>query len=155
MTLIKIGGIALAVFLVIAQVFRIDMTNPPVEADVGASGQVKEAMKRSCYGCHSNETVWPWYSDVAPASWLVAYDVHQGRAALNFSSWGRYTGAQRLKMLKEISEEIADGEMPPFYYVYPMHMDARLSAEDQQAFKEWITSESATLTQQMSEAAKP
>jgi hypothetical protein len=122
---------------------------------VGASGQIKEAMKRSCYGCHSNETVWPWYSDVAPASWLVAYDVHQGRAALNFSSWGKYTAAQRLKMLKEINEEIADGGMPPFYYIYPMHMDARLSVADQRAFKQWTTSESANLTQQMSRAAMP
>jgi hypothetical protein len=147
MTIIRIGGIALGVLLVIAQVFQIDMTNPPVVADVGASGQVKEAMKRSCYGCHSNETVWPWYSNVAPASWLVAYDVHQGRAAVNFSSWRRYTAAQRLKMLKEINEEIADGAMPPFYYVYPMHLDARLSVADQRAFKQWITSESANLTQ--------
>ena len=87
---------------------------------------------------------------IAPG--LVAYDVHQGRSRLNFSSWGGYTAAQRLKMLKEINEEIADGDMPPFYYVYPMHMDARLSAADKRAFKQWITSESANLTQQMSDS---
>jgi hypothetical protein len=155
MTIIKVGGIALAVFLVIAQLFRMDTTNPPVVADVGASGQVKEAMTRSCYGCHSNETVWPWYSNVAPASWMVAYDVSHGRAALNFSSWGKYSTAQRLKKLKEINEEIADGDMPPFYYVYPMHMDARLSAADRRIFKKWIESKSAGLKQQMSRATTP
>ncbi len=155
MTIVKLGGIALAVFLVVAQVFRIDKTNPAVEADVSAPAPVKEAMKRSCYGCHSNETVWPWYSNIAPASWMVAYDVRYGRAELNFSSWGKYTAARRLKKLEEINEEIADGDMPPFYYVYPMHMDARLSAADRRTFKEWIASESAALKQRVSQAATP
>ena len=64
---------------------------------MNAPAPVKEVMKRACYGCHSNETVWPWYSNVAPASWLAAYDVGRGRAELNFSSWGKYDAAQRFK----------------------------------------------------------
>ena len=151
----KFSGIALAVFLVVAQAFRIDKSNPAVEADVNAPIPVKQLMKRSCYGCHSNETVWPWYSNIAPASWLTAYDVHHGRAELNFSSWGKYDATQRLKKLKEISDEIVEGDMPPIYYVYPMHTDARLSAADRRTFEEWIASESDALKRQVSQAITP
>ncbi len=141
MRVLKFAGIVIVGFLIVAQAFRIEKTNPPVTADLNAPAPVKEIMKRSCYGCHSNETVWPWYSDVAPASWLVAYDVHQGRAELNFSIWGNYSHAQQLKKLKEIGEEVADGEMPPWYYVYPLHMNARLSVADRQTLNDWIASE--------------
>ena len=141
--ILKLTAMAAVVFLVVAQAFRIDKNNPPVEGEVTAPPQVKEVMRRSCYGCHSNEVVWPWYADVAPASWLVAYDVHEGRAELNFSVWGTYSPAKRQKKLREIAETITSGEMPPWYYVYPMHRDARLSAADREAFMEWISSESA------------
>lgn len=141
MRVLKFAGIVIVVFLIVAQVFRIEKTNPPVTADLNAPAPVKEIMKRSCYGCHSNETVWPWYSNIAPASWVVAYDVHQGRAELNFSVWGKYSPAKRLKKLGKIGEEVADGEMPPWYYVYPLHMNARLSVADHQALKDWIASE--------------
>jgi mono/diheme cytochrome c family protein len=146
MRVLKFGAIALGVFLV-AQAFRIDKTNPPVTADVDAPAPVKEVMKRACYACHSNETAWPWYSDVAPVSWLVAYDVHEGRAELNFSQWGTYQPAQRLKKLKNIGEEVAEGEMPPWYYIYPMHVAARLSTADREAITTWVASESAASKQ--------
>ena len=145
MKILKLAAAVVVVFLVVAQAFRIDKSNPPVESDVNAPPQVKEVMRRSCYGCHSNEVVWPWYADVAPASWLVAYDVHEGRAELNFSLWGAYSSARRQKMLKEITETITEGKMPPWYYVYPMHMEARLSAADRAQFMGWISSESAAL----------
>jgi len=141
MRVLKLGATALCLFLVVAQAFRIDKTNPAVTADVNAPAHVKQVMKRSCYGCHSNETVWPWYSEIAPASWMVAYDVHEGRKELNFSVWGNYSAAQRLKELKKTSEELAEGEMPPWYYVYPLNLDARLSAADRQALNDWIASE--------------
>jgi Haem-binding domain len=142
--ILKLTALAVVVFLIVAQAFRIDKSNPPIESEVSAPPQIKEVMRRSCYGCHSNEVVWPWYADVAPASWLVAYDVHEGRAELNFSTWGTYSLAKRQKKLKEIAETITGGEMPPWYYVYPMHRDARLSAADLEAFMGWISSESAT-----------
>jgi Haem-binding domain len=140
---LKLGAIALGVFLVVAQAFRIGKANPPVTADLSAPAPAKEVLRRSCYGCHSNETVWPWYSDVASASWLVTHDVHQGRAELNFSQWGTYRSAQRLKKLKQIGEEIAEGDMPPSYYIYPMHLSARLSAADHTTTTNWLASESA------------
>jgi hypothetical protein len=149
--ILKLGAAAFVLFLIVAQAFRIDKSNPAVESDVSAPPQVKEVMRRSCYSCHSNEVVWPWYADVAPASWLVAYDVHQGRAELNFSLWGTYSLAKRQKKLKEIEQTIAEGEMPPWYYVYPRHMEARLSAADRATFLGWISSESAALKQQASQ----
>jgi len=145
MKILKLAAAALIVFVVVAQVFRIDQTNPPVESDLSAPAQVKEVMRRSCYGCHSNEVEWPWYADVAPASWLVAHDVHEGRAELNFSLWGTYSPAKRQKKLKEITETITEGEMPPWYYVYPMHTEARLSAADRAALTAWVSSESAAV----------
>ncbi len=144
---LRFGALALVVFVAVAQAFRIDKTNPPVTADLDAPAPVKEVMTRACYGCHSNETVWPWYSNVAPASWMVAYDVRQGRAELNFSQWGAYTQTQRLKKLREIRDEVAAGEMPPWYYVHPMHPEARLSAESIATIEGWIESESAALKQ--------
>ncbi len=142
--LLKLCVIALALFVVVAQAFRMDKTNPPVTADLSAPAPVKEIMKRACYDCHSNETVWPWYSDVAPLSWLLAYDVHEGRAELNFSDWGTYRVARRLKELEKIRREVTDGEMPPWYYVYPMRPDRRLSTTDREALFAWITLESAS-----------
>lgn len=137
---LKLGVAALVVFLVVAQAFRIDKTNPPVTADLQAPAPLKQVLKRACYPCHSNETVWPWYSDVAPLSWMVAYDVHEGRHELNFSEWGTYQPAQRLKKLKKTGDEVAEGEMPPWYYVYPMHPEARLSAADRDAIAAWVAS---------------
>jgi hypothetical protein len=58
-----------------------------------------EAEVRTCYDCHSDETVWPWYSQIAPCSWLVAHNVHEGREALHFPTWHRLTAPQQVKQL--------------------------------------------------------
>ncbi len=92
--------------------------------------------QRACYDCHSNETVWPWYSQIAPFSWLLAWDVQEGRKELNFSRWNRYSPKERAKKVKESWEEIEEGEMPPWFYL-PLHPEARLSAEDRAVVQEW------------------
>ena len=68
------------------QLVTVDRRNPSVESDIRTSLEVKAIPKRSCYDCHAHETVWPWYSSVAPVSWLVAWDVHKGREEVNFST---------------------------------------------------------------------
>jgi hypothetical protein len=96
------------------------------------SPQTRELAKRACFDCHSNETVWPWYSRVIPAAWLIRRDVSEGRSRLNFSDWqpGRMeTG--------EIGEVIAEGEMPPFYYVW-MHPSAKLSQAEKEALAQGL-----------------
>ena len=102
--------------------------NPPVVAEPKwDSPQTAALVKRACYDCHSNETVWPLYSNIAPVSWLVLRDVQEGRQNLNFSDWNIYKG-----MASYAGVVIQRGSMPPAQYLL-IHSDARLSdAEKQQ-----------------------
>jgi hypothetical protein len=105
-----------------------DHTNPPVLAEpVWDSQATRDIAARACFDCHSNETRWPWYSNVAPVSWLVYRDVQKGREELNFSQWGQ--GEQEVD---EIVEVVQEGEMPLPIYL-PTHPEARLSADEKQA----------------------
>ena len=81
--------LGLCVPFIAIQFVSMNRTNPPVQADFRGSPEVISVLRRACYDCYSNETVWPWYSRVAPVSWVIARDVHEGRAALNFSTWNR------------------------------------------------------------------
>jgi hypothetical protein len=131
-------GVAAGVLLA-AQAFRIDRRNPPVEHEIAASVELRDLLRRACYDCHSNATVWPWYGGVAPASWLLAHDVREGRRKLNFSGWGTYGSARRAKALRESAEEVAEGEMPPWYYRL-LHREARLTPEEVATLRAWAAS---------------
>ncbi len=129
-----------AIFAFVAiQFVPVDRTNPPVETEIPASPEVRSILRRACYDCHSNETVWPWYSRLAPVSWLIERDVRVGREELNFSSWNRYTTKQQTKNLKESWDQVAEREMPPWFY-RPPHPDARLSQNDIDALRIWSKS---------------
>ena len=130
------GLLGLGVAIVAIQLVPVDRASPPVAADVAAPANVRAVLKRACYDCHSNETAWPWYSRVAPVSWLVAQDVREGRKELNFSDWGSYAAKRQVRKLKEVREQVADGEMPPWFYV-AVHREAVLSAEDKALLKAW------------------
>ena len=86
----------------------------------------RELAKRACFDCHSNETVWPWYSNIAPVSWLVAQDTYEGRDRLNFSDW--VSGDIELDELQRVFER---GEMPPAQYTM-IHTGARLTDAERQ-----------------------
>ena len=129
--------LGLAVLFGLAQLVPVDRTNLAVESDVAAPGPANAVLRRACYDCHSNETVWPWYSQVAPVSWLLAHDVREGRRELNFSTWSTYDPKRRAKKLKETVEEVRDGDMPPWYYVI-MHSEAKLSGADRAAIERWV-----------------
>lgn len=106
-------------------------TNPPGTKQPDWSSPATLALfRRACFDCHSNETIWPWYSHVAPVSWLVEHDVDDGRDHLNFSEWNR---PQR--HAEHAAEEVKGGDMPPWYYL-PMHPAARLTAAEKQALIE-------------------
>jgi hypothetical protein len=107
-----------------------------VEVDIPTSPEVKAILRRACYDCHSHETVWPWYSHVAPVSWLIVRDVREGRRELNFSTWNRYDTKQQAKKLQESWRKIAANKMPPWLYTVP-HPQARLSAEDRRLLRAW------------------
>jgi hypothetical protein len=131
-----LSGLVFLVLILAIQFIPVETANPPIEGDIPTSPAVKAVLRRACYDCHSHETVWPWYSRIAPVSWLLVYDVREGRAELNFSTWDRYTTQQQVKKLRESWQEVSEGEMPPWYYL-PAHRDARLSGEDRALLELW------------------
>ena len=145
-----IGVLGLA--LVGAQFIRPARTNPVVDRTVDlGSGPVPPAMlatfKRACYDCHSSETRWPWYSNVAPASWLVASDVRNAREQMSFSRWTKYNVLDRADMLDKICEHVTKREMPPWQYRIA-HADAGLSQADVDAICTWTSDEATRLTEE-------
>ncbi len=122
---------------VVIQLIPVDQSNPQVESEISSPPEVRAILRRACYDCHSNETKWPWYSKIAPVSWLAASDVHEGREELNFSTWGRYNKEQQIKKLKESWEEIEEGEMPPGIFTF-IHKDAAVSPSDRELLHRWI-----------------
>ena len=129
-------GIPLVIALVAVQFVPVARTNPPENGPLPALAEVHAVIQRGCYDCHSNETRWPWYSRVAPASWLIAHDVKEGRKEVNFSIWNQYDQRRKDRKLKEIVKEVEKGKMPPWYYV-PLHPDAKLSAAERELIVTW------------------
>jgi heme-binding protein len=124
------------VFVVVfaaAQVVRPARSNPPT--DVGRTIQAQTAttsglaaiLDRSCRDCHSNATVWPWYTQIAPVSWLMAYGVSKGRKAVNFSEWRGYKPDQQRVLLIESCQDVSQGRMPGPYTL--LHPEMRLSTK--------------------------
>jgi hypothetical protein len=129
--------VGLAAALLIAQLVPYPPAeNPPVGDEVPAPPAVREVLRTSCYDCHSNETVWPWYSRVIPTKWLVRGHVVEGRGKLNFSTWGEYPPARAARKLEEVVEMVEEGEMPLPSYVR-LHKDAALSPEETALILEW------------------
>ena len=126
-------------FLLI-QVITVERENPPVDDTLAliAPPEIMAILKNSCYDCHSNETEWPFYSSVAPVSWLVYRDVKFGREDLNFSEWNNLSEKDKNRKKEEIIEEISRDTMPiPIYLI--AHFSASLSADDKLQLKNWLT----------------
>jgi len=136
MKLKKIIFLAFLVLFLAIQFVPVERTNPPVVSDFRGPEEVKKILVRSCYDCHSNETNWPWYSKVAPVSWLVAHDVEEAREELNFSDWDQFRSKRRL--IRKIYKETEEGEMPLPIYL-PLHPSVRLNDEDLAVLKEWTS----------------
>jgi hypothetical protein len=127
------------------QLYRPARTNPAVDPKqeirgmVSVDPQVTTVLERACNDCHTNRTTWPWYSNVAPASWLLVSDVQRGRAAMNLSEWGKYGAKEQQEHLKAICSEISEGEMPAFQYTI-IHREAKLNAAEKAAVCRWTKS---------------
>ena len=129
------AGIVLIVVFAAAQLVRPGHTNPAtdashaIQAHLGTTSGLGAVLDRACGDCHSNRTAWPWYTQVAPLSWLWGYGVAEGRRALNFSEWSAYPPDQQRKLLLEACQDASTGKMPgPIYTA--LHPEARLSAQD-------------------------
>lgn len=119
---------AIGLFLLIQLIpFGHNRTNPPVVSEPNWSSPAARALvKEHCFQCHSNETNWTWYANIAPGSWLIAYDVIEGRDQFNFSNWNNNPGE-----LDEIIEVIQEGEMPPIQY-WIFHPNSKMDAQQKQ-----------------------
>lgn len=114
-------------------------TNPPVLAEPKwDSPETRDLAVRACFDCHSNQTEWPWYSNVAPLSWLIQHDVDEGRSKLNFSEWDRPQRETR-----QAGREVQRGQMPQWYYVL-IHPSASLAPSEKQTL---INGLNSTLSQ--------
>jgi hypothetical protein len=131
----KIILILSAIFIVL-QFIPINRNNPPVEADLKAPEKVKLVLKKSCYDCHSNETHYPLYSYVFPASLYLAHHVEEGREELNFSNWEALSNSKKAKKAEDIVEVLEKKEMPLISYTI-IHRDAVLSNEDSELLINW------------------
>jgi len=124
--IIGIGLIILIVGFLVIQFVPVDTSNPAVVSEPKwDSPQTQALAEQACYDCHSNETKWPWYSHIAPVSWVIAREVHRGRRSLNYSEQSAYGENESI-------ETILQGRMPPRQYVL-FHPKARLTNADKQA----------------------
>jgi hypothetical protein len=137
-----VASAAFAVVLAI-QFVPAERTNPASQGSLAAPPQIEATFRRACYDCHSNETHWPWYSRVAPFSWLIVHDVTLGRKEVNFSEWGSYYPATRRRKLEWIGRALHEENMPPWPYRL-MHPDSRLTETERSALERWIDSALAT-----------
>lgn len=144
--------------LVVGQVVPIGRMNPPVDpaqtmyAKMPVPPDIADILGRSCQDCHSSQTMWPWYSRVAPVSWFVVRHVDKGRGELNLSQWGRYTTRRQDRKLKEICEQVTSSKMPMSVYTL-MHPQAKLSEHDRQTVCEWTDAARKNLAQEVRAAS--
>ena len=104
---------------------------------MNVSEEVKQIIKTSCADCHSNETMYPWYSEIAPISWYLAQHVNEGKEHLNFSEWTTYNKNQQSHIQKDLEEVLESYEMPLKSYLI-MHEEAKLSKEQNETLLNWV-----------------
>lgn len=156
----KTALLALLILFVLAQFIRPSMANPPVDEKVTlyaaepVPSDVHAILDRSCADCHSNRTAWPWYSRIAPVSWMLADHVKDGRKELNFDEWGGYTPRRRARKLQETCEQIKEREMPLETYL-PLHPSAKLSEAERESLCRWSAAFRARIIAAHPEAARP
>jgi len=123
--------------VIVMQFFPVEHTNPKSDPalEITLPDTVKPLVKNACYDCHSNHTVWPWYSHVAPISFSVGKHVEDGRAVLNFSEWNGYDEATRAKKLAAIARTVY-AAMPLGSYI-TFHAEADLTKEQRTMIRNW------------------
>lgn len=131
--------------LLIFQLFRIDKTTKPLDTKTDfisvtqANSEVASILKTSCYDCHSNQPVYPWYTNIAPLSWWIKHHINEGSEHLNFSEWGTYKLKRKDHKLEECVEMIEEGEMPMTSYTL-IHGNAKLNNAQKTLLINWFKS---------------
>ena len=130
------------VIALIAQAFRPDRTNPASDSSLSIRRDplmtpiVLGLMERSCFDCHTNETRWPWYTNVTPVNFLVTRDVAGGRQHINLSEWLSHAPGKRASFLEQMYDEVSDGAMPLPPYLL-MHPEASWTDDEKNSFLDW------------------
>lgn len=144
--ILKWSVIIVASLFIIAQLLPTGLGNSPVdpsrtiEARLQVPAPVESILTRSCNDCHTQQTRMPWYSHVAPASWLLASHVRDGRHSMNLSDWASYDSEEQDIFLQNICRLTRRGAMPISSYLY-IHRDAKLSPADVQTLCDWTNAE--------------
>jgi hypothetical protein len=142
--------ICLVVLFLAIQFVRPARTNPAVDesqtifARTQMTPQIAAILNRSCADCHSNKTVWPWYTNVAPVSWFIVNHVNEARPLLNFSEWGKFDRDRQSKKLQQMCDEVTDGGMPLSTYT-PLHPGSKPTPADVKALCDWTDAARAQL----------
>lgn len=131
----RIVGVAGALFLGIQFVPVEAKENPTAQPPLPEPPEVVAILKRACYDCHSHEVRWPWYSRIAPVSWLVARDVIEGRKGINFSEWPEDEEDREFSR-EQTWDSVESGDMPLWFYL-PLHPEANLTEADKAILKKW------------------
>lgn len=127
---------------IVIQFIRPDFKNPVVDENVALNTdpQVMHVLKNSCYDCHSSETKYPWYQNVAPVSWIMSDHIVRGRKALDFSNWANIDPKIKLERLERVTQVINNNIMPKHEYLL-MHKNAVLNNEDKQTLEKFFDSQ--------------
>ena len=143
MKLLKKVSLGVVIALVAMQFFRPtknisagNHTNVFIK-ETNPSPELLTVLKTSCYDCHSNNTAYPWYNNVAPISYWLSNHVNEGKEHLNFSDWENYTLDKKDHLLEEIKEEVENGNMPLTEYTF-LHGDAKLTESEISSLVEWV-----------------
>ncbi len=135
--------LGIGIVFALMQFVRIDKTVPDYEKSedinvaTNPSEEVAAILKTTCYDCHSFESKYPWYSNIAPVSFFLKKHIDEGREELNFSLWSSYSVKRKVHKLEEMKEMVSEGEMPLDSYLI-MHSEAALSDESKEALLEWV-----------------
>jgi len=137
---VKIIFYTTLVFFILIQFIRLNKNEEgyktllAFETETKVTEQVKEILKANCYDCHSNQTVYPWYAEIAPVSFWMADHVNEGKYELNFSEWSSFSTKRKDHKLEELVEEVEEGEMPLDSYTW---IHGKLSEKDQKNLLDW------------------
>lgn len=147
---IKLSALAFGIIFIIIQFIQPDRKNPPVDpsatmdAALNMPDDVQAILQRACADCHSNTTKWPFYSYIAPASWLVSYDVMEGRKHFNMSEWEKYRFSKKANILGGIASEVKEKEMPMPKYIL-LHPEADLTDAERDIVIKWTQTEASKM----------
>ena len=146
----KVSFVVGGIVFIMMQFVQPDRTNPEtdqsktMQTELNVPADINSLLERGCKDCHSNKTNWPFYAYVAPSSWLVSYDVTEGRKHFNMSEWGKYKLSKKASKLSGIYQAMNDHSMPLPKYV-PLHSEAKFTDAERAMLADWAKKEAEKL----------